>query len=87
MTQELQQQPEILSNSAAWTQDQKERVKKAQDGLNALLEEYNVMLYPQFVLTPDRTRIQVGIIPKPEQSRVIVPKFQAKKLDLNNLKG
>lgn len=70
--------------------EQKERVEKARDAIDAICDEFKVNLVPQMMIVQGRiVNHSVGILPEPEESRIIKPEMrkEVKKGIMSDPKG
>ena len=59
-----------------YTPEEIERVKKAQEAIQAICQEYQVILDPLMTFSVKGYQIQVDIVPRPEQSRILKPQLR-----------
>ena len=63
------------------TPDQDKRVKDAKEGIDAVCENYKVVLVPSITLTPFGVSGHgIGIVPQKEENRIVVPQINQKKI-------
>ena len=63
------------------TKDQKERVNGAKDAIDAILDNFKVQLVPQLMIIGGQiVQHTVGMVPEPEDNRIVVPKIDPSKL-------
>ncbi len=70
-----------MDKKSPFTPEQEKRIKAAKESIDAVCENYQVILVPSLTLTPfGITDHGVGIMPKKEDSRIMVPKINPKKV-------
>lgn len=56
------------------TKDQKDRILKTREAIDAVLDKYKMTLVPQLMMIAGQiTNHSVGIVPQKEESRIVVP--------------
>jgi hypothetical protein len=62
------------------TPEQEKRVADAKEAIDAVCDNYKVALVPSMTLTPFGSSGTIGIVPQKEDSRILVPKINEKKI-------
>lgn len=75
-----------MSQQSQMTPEQEKRVADAKEAIDAVCDNYKVALVPSITVTPFGNQGTIGIVPQKEDSRILVPKINEKKI-LNNGRG
>lgn len=63
--------------------DQKKRVEACQEAIEGVLDNYKCALVPSLTIIQGRISHTVGILPQKEENRILVPKINKDKINLN----